>query len=158
MNGCVAACKKVNGFQASFGEFVLWTPFIQTSHIRLIQLSFLVTSLQLIVFFLFQLAMKHKCWDTAQSWNLLKRSWKGYNQQLLQEIQSSVCFSLPVQWRCILSVSVQENVLHFYFSDLLLFLFFNIATQSCGTFYLYFSCYRSESKYWKRTKWQADQD
>lgn len=29
-------------------------------------------------FFFFQLAMKHKCWNTAQSWNLPERNWKGY--------------------------------------------------------------------------------
>lgn len=108
-------------------------------------------------FFLFQLAMKHKCWDTAQSWNLLERNWKGYVQQFLQEIQTTVCFFLPVQRRCILSVSVQEKVLHFYLFDLLLFLFCNIATQSCSAFYLFFSCYRSESKQGNWTKWQADQ-
>lgn len=36
--------------------------------------------------------MKHKCWDTARSWNLPERNWKGYVQQFLQEIQTSVCF------------------------------------------------------------------
>lgn len=60
-NDCIALCKEVNGFQASFEEFVLQTPLIHTSHIRLIQLSFSVISLQLIFLFLFQLAMKHKC-------------------------------------------------------------------------------------------------
>lgn len=44
------------------------------------------------LFFFFQLAMKHKCWDTAQRWNLPERNWKVYRFSSFYRRSRLVCF------------------------------------------------------------------